>query len=112
MYVKLNIMDPIQLMDRVINVVSQADLFHIHYGTKLIFNVDDYEYSSGPNFYTSSAHEKKAALCQYLLTFKDGSTVLAIMTKSQWHGIRRSTIYQTTVQWIEGKGHRKFKTVR
>lgn len=88
--------------------MTQAEQFHVKYSRKLIFTTSDYEPCVGPNYYLSSSYEKKVALCQYRIVFKDGSETHVIMTHSQWNGLHRAALWSTVVT-IGGEGHRKFK---
>lgn len=88
--------------------MSHSEQFYAKYRTKLIFNVDSYIHTEGPNYYLSSAYEKKIALYQCHLRFKDGTEIRIIYNDDQYRGLKRSKLWNTVLT-IKGEGYRKIK---
>lgn len=93
-------------VETVVTEGTLAYAFKQEYGKRLIFNCQDYKWSAGPGTWDKPA-VKRASLCQYQITFTDGSTIRVIMTNAQYNGLNRGKFAGPTS--IGGEGYRQPK---
>lgn len=86
--------------------VTAADLFKRSTAKKYIFDLDGYVSAVGPNYHLDSTAKRQAALCQFQITFLDGSTIDCIMTSRQRDYLARTSFWPA-IKTVGGKGYRK-----
>lgn len=87
---------------------SQAAAFKKKYVKTCIFDVQNYEWSGGPDRW-DDAETKRKTLCQYRVNFHDGSYIRVIMTNTQRNGLSRTKSIWETIFNIGGEGYKQHK---